>query len=62
MKSGRGGKRVGAGRPIGTTRGRKKTITINIDPANHAWLKDQSLSYSKIINRLLNEKVDTGST
>lgn len=62
MESGRGGKRVGAGRPVGTTRGRKKTITINIDPANHAWLKKQELSYSKIINRLVHERVDTKKT
>lgn len=58
-----GGKRVGAGRPIGTTRGRKKTITINIDPVNHVWLKDQYLSYSKIINRLLHEeRINTKGT
>lgn len=48
-----------AGRPIGTTRGRKERISINIDPDNLIWLKKQDLSYSKIINRLLNESKGT---
>jgi len=37
--------------------GRKERISINIDPANLLWLKEQDLSYSKIINRLLHESI-----
>lgn len=55
MKSGRGGKREGAGRPTGPTGKKKERITINIDPENLEWLKEQAGSYSKIVNELIDE-------
>lgn len=56
MKSGRGGKREGAGRPAGSTSGKKERISINIEPENLEWLKKQAASYSKVVNRLIEEK------
>ena len=53
MKSGRGGKREGSGRPA---TGKKERITVNIEPENLEWLKKQAASYSKIINRLIEKE------
>lgn len=58
MKSGRGGKRKGAGRPPGPTGKKKERITINIDADNLEWLKKQELSYSRIVNRLIRQTRD----
>ena len=55
MKSGRGGKRKGAGRKA---TGKKERISINIDPVNLAWLREQKQSYSKIILGLIEERRD----
>lgn len=61
MKSGRGGKRGGAGRPAGSTRGKKERISITIDPDNLEWLKEQSGSYAKVVNRLIERERKHGA-
>lgn len=50
MKSGRGGKRAGAGRPA---TGKKERITIQPTKENLEWLRDQKESNSSILNRLM---------
>lgn len=52
MKSGRGGKREGSGRPA---TGKKERITIQPTKENLEWLRGQKDSNSKIINELLDE-------
>ena len=52
MKSGRGGKREGSGRPA---TGKKERITIQPTKENLEWLRSQKASNSKIINELLDE-------
>jgi hypothetical protein len=52
MKTGRGGKRKGAGRPA---TGRKERITIQPTKDNLEWLRSQKESYSSILNRLMDE-------
>lgn len=49
----RGGKRKGAGRPVGTLRGRKERITISISQKHLDYLKTSSLSYGKTIAKLI---------
>ena len=52
MKSGRGGKREGSGRPA---TGKLERITIQPTKENLEWLRSQKASYSVIINELLDE-------
>lgn len=52
-----GGKRKGAGRPPGTTRGKKKTITIAVSDEHKAWLESKDLSYAKTIAKLIDAAV-----
>lgn len=52
MKSGRGGKREGSGRPA---TGKKERITIQPTKKNLVWLRSQKESYSSILNRLMDE-------
>ena len=53
MKSGRGGKREGSGRPA---TGKKERITIQPTKENLEWLRSQKASNSKIINELLDRE------
>ena len=48
-----GGKRKGAGRPPGTTRGKKERITIAISKEHKEWLESKDLSYAKTIAKLI---------
>jgi hypothetical protein len=48
-----GGKRKGAGRPPGTTRGKKERISIAISKEHKAWLENKDLSYAKTIAKLI---------
>ncbi len=52
MKSGRGGKREGSGRPA---TGKKERITIQPTKENLEWLRSQKESNSSIINRLMDD-------
>ena len=52
MKSGRGGKREGSGRPA---TGKKERITVQPNKENLGWLRSQKASNSAIINELLDE-------
>ena len=58
MKSGRGGKRTGAGRKIGSL-GKNKAdgvkITPIVRPETKDWLNDQTLSQGKVIDKLVDE-------
>jgi hypothetical protein len=52
MKSGRGGKREGSGRPA---TGKKEQITIRPTTENIEWLRNQDGSYSREVNRLIDK-------
>lgn len=52
MKSGRGGKREGSGRPA---TGKKERITIQPSEENLEWLRKQKESNSSILNRLMDD-------
>lgn len=52
MKSGRGGKREGSGRPA---TGKKERITIQPTKENLEWLRGQRESNSLILNLLMDE-------
>lgn len=53
MKSGRGGKREGSGRPA---TGKLERIAIQPTKENLEWLRSQKASNSKIINELLDRE------
>lgn len=53
MKSGRGGKREGSGRPA---TGKKERITIQPTKENLEWLRSQKESNSSILNRLMDKE------
>lgn len=52
MKSGRGGKREGSGRPA---TGKLERITIQPTKKNLEWLRSQKESNSSILNRLMDD-------
>ena len=52
-----GGKRIGAGRPLGTKRGKKERISININQDHLDWLKAKNQSYSKTIADLIQDAI-----
>ena len=43
--------------PGNPRRGKKERITINIEDSNLKWLKQQRLSYSRIVNKLLSAEI-----
>ena len=55
MNSNKGGKRKGAGRPVGSLSSRGVRITPTISKINKEWLEKQSMSYGEILNRLIDE-------
>lgn len=59
MKSGRGGKRTGAGRKPGSlNRSKGAKITATVKPETKAWLNRQDLSQGKMIDKLVDDAKD----
>jgi len=52
-----GGKRKGAGRPPGTTRGKQERISITISQKHKKWLKGKDISYAKTLSKLIDSAI-----